>query len=369
MYRRLAYLCEFHPVDSTVVAPVPWFPFRSRRFGRYGTFANVPQRETLGGFDIHHPRYPVVPRLSWHAAPWLLYRAVRKLARSLHRDAPFDVVDAHFFYPDGIAAIMLAHDLGLPVCVTARGSDINLYPDYPVSRQWIKWGIRKANAIVTVSSDLKSRVLDLGGPDSRTTVLRNGVDSQFFRPLAVSELRSRLAGKGALILSVGNLVALKGHELVVEALRYLPGCSLAIIGEGPGKSELERAAAAHGVADRVTFIGNVTPEVLREYYSSADALVLASSREGWANVLLESMACGTPVIATPVGSARELISAPEAGIILAERSAAAIAEGFRELQARNPDRERTRAFASRFGWEETVRGQYAIIERLKAEVA
>lgn len=103
---------------------------------------------------------------------------------------------------------------------------------------------------------------------------------------------------------------------------------------------------------------------LRQYYGAADALVLASSREGWANVLLESMACGTPVVASNVGGTAEVVAAPEAGLLLAERTPEAVADAVRRLFSRYPDRGATRRYAEGFSWAETTAGQLRLFSRI-----
>jgi glycosyltransferase involved in cell wall biosynthesis len=163
---------------------------------------------------------------------------------------------------------------------------------------------------------------------------------------------------------VGSLIERKGHDLVIRALEHLPKVTLLIAGQGPEKAALARLAAAVGVASRVRFLGSIPHERLREIYSAADALVLASSREGWPNVLLESMACGTPVIASNVWGAPEIIKAPEAGVLLQDRTASAIVSAARALLAALPPREATRAYAQRFSWQETTEGQLDLFSEI-----
>jgi glycosyltransferase involved in cell wall biosynthesis len=151
---------------------------------------------------------------------------------------------------------------------------------------------------------------------------------------------------------------------VIRALASLPEMDLVVIGDGPDRDALGALAREVGVGDRVRFVGALPQEELRGYYGAADALVLASSREGWANVLLESMACGTPVVASRAGGSPEVVAAPEAGVLLAERTPQAVVDGVRRLFARRPDSAATRSYAEKFGWEETTRGQLQLFERV-----
>ena len=299
---RLRHLLASHEATSTVLAPVPWFPSRSDRFGDWALNARAPATETRHGIEIRHPRYPVLPKVGMSAAPWLLYRAmVPRVARLLAEGQRFDAIDAHYVYPDGVAATWLGRRFGLPVVMTARGTDVNLIPRYRVPRRLIQGAIRDASAIIAVSAALKQVLVDLGAPSDKVTVLRNGVETDLFRPPADrGAVRTALGLKGPTLISVGGLIERKGHHRTIEAMRQLPGFELMITGEGPERERLAGLIERHGLNDRVRLLGPRPHRDLPELYGAADASVLASSREGWANVLLESMACGTPVVAANI---------------------------------------------------------------------
>jgi len=156
----------------------------------------------------------------------------------------------------------------------------------------------------------------------------------------------------------------KGHDLIIEALRALPEHTLLIAGDGPERAALEQAAAHHGVTSRVRFLGLVPHDDLPALYGAADALVLASDREGWPNVLLESMACGTPVVATNVWGNPEVVREPAAGQLIPARTSAAIAEGVKKLFAAMPARTETRAYAEGFDWGPTTDGQLRLFDSI-----
>ncbi|MEQ8662760.1 MAG: glycosyltransferase [Gammaproteobacteria bacterium] len=367
--RRLRHLMADFPVTARVVAPVPWFPCEGARFGQYGVFAGVPGEEMQDGLAVWHPRYLVVPKLSWHVAPLLMYAATRGLVRRLHAAQAIDVIDAHFFFPDGVAAVMVGRELGLPVSISARGSDIAQMSELAVSRRWIQWAAARADVLIAVAAALRERLGELGVAPERVEVLRNGVDLERFRPLDRVALREELGLDGPVLLSVGNLIELKGHHLVIEALAGMPGHTLLVIGEGPERARLEQRAQALGVAGRVRFVGLVPQAELPRWYAAADALVLASSREGWANVLLEAMACGTPVVATRVWGTPEVVAAAAAGVLIDERSAAGVRDGVRRLLGSPPAREATRRYAEGFSWAATSRGQFELFSALRARRA
>ena len=354
---RLRQLLASGQIEAKVLAPVPWFPFRHSGFGQYALHARVPRVERRNGIAVVHPRYPVVPRFGMSMAPLLLSRAVASTVTRILRHYPFDLIDAHYFYPDGVAAVMLGKRLHTPVVVTARGTDINLIAQYRLPRAMMRWAARNAAGLITVSSALKDSLVRLGVPAERIQVLRNGVDLELFRPVEREAVRRKLGMTRKTLLSVGNLLAFKGHGLAISALPFLPQCELVIAGEGRDRKLFEALARDAGVAGRVRFVGSLPQAELRDYYGAADAVVLASSREGWPNVLLEAMACGTPVVATGVGGVREIVTAPEAGLVIEERSTAAVVRAVRRLLDDPPHRRATRRYAEQFSWAATTRGQ------------
>jgi teichuronic acid biosynthesis glycosyltransferase TuaC len=365
---RLRHLLASHEATSTVLAPVPWFPSRSARFGDWALNAGAPAVETRHGITILHPRYPVLPKVGMSVAPWLLYRAMLpRVARLLAEGHRFDAIDAHYVYPDGVAAVWLGRRFGLPVVMTARGTDVNLIPRYPILRRLIQNAIRDASALIAVSAALKEALVALGAPPEKVTVLRNGVETDLFRPPANrTSARAALGLKGPTLISVGGLIERKGHHRTIEAMRQLPGFDLIIAGEGPERARLSGLIAAHGLAYRVRLLGPRPHRDLPALYGAADASVLASSREGWANVLLESMACGTPVVASDIWGNPEVVRAPAAGVIYQPNTPEGIAEGVRRLFANMPDRTATRAYAEPFSWDETTQGQLALFRRVIA---
>ena len=362
---RLRYLVASGQVQSRVVAPVPWFPFKGERFGNYGKMARVPAAEVRGGIKIAHPRYIALPKVGMNVAPQLMARAVRPaIGQLIDSGYDFDAIDAHYFYPDGVAAVMLGKYFNKPVVITARGSDINLLPQFPVPRKMILWAAQNAHAVITVCSYLKDELARLGADPRRITPLRNGVDLQRFSPLDREAARATLGLDGYTLLSVGRLNEHKGHHIIVQALTRLPGVTLLVAGDGPDHDKLAALARALGVADRVRLLGPVPQTELRTYYGAADLMVLASSREGWANVLLESMACGTPVVATSICGTPEVVTAPEAGRLMAERTPESLVHAIELLRAEAPDRSATRRYAERFSWDQTTQGQIDLFRNI-----
>ena len=368
---RLRELLKQGGVDARVVAPVPWFPSRNERFGEYARIARTAARESRNGIDVLHPRFVQIPKVGMTLAPLLLALGARRALQRLRDEGfDFDVIDAHYFYPDGVAAALLSRWFGRPFCVTARGSDINLIGRFAVPRRLMQWAARQAAACIGVSAALVQAMRQIGLQPPRLLMLRNGVDLQRFKPLPKAQARQQLGLSGApLLLSVGNLVPLKGHDLCIDALALLrktaPEARLVIIGAGPEAERLREHARRQGLAEAVHFAGTVPNTELSPWYSAADALLLASSREGWPNVLLEAMACGTPVVATRVGGVPEIVCADSAGQLVNERSAAGIAVAVQALLAAPPEAEATRRHAEAFGWDETSRSQASLFASMR----
>lgn len=361
--QRLLQVVASGRVEARVVAPVPWFPFRAERFGSYSAFARVAKADSRNGIDILYPRYLQIPKVGMSAAPLLMAGSVYRTLCRLRQEFGAFVIDAHFLYPDGVAASLLGRWLDLPVVLTARGSDVTLFGGYAAPRAWIRWAAASAARVVTVSESLRAGLIDLGVAADHVVTLRNGVSLQRFQPRDRQVAREHIGVDGPLLLSVGNLIKLKGHDLVIRATADLPGAQLVIVGTGPAEKKLRHLVAELGIAARVTFTGNVAHEELVHYYNAADALVLASEREGMPNVVLESLACATPVIATKVGGIPEVVTVPAAGILLDARTPDAIAAAFETLRASPPARSDTRAVAETLGWEPTVNGVLEVLEQ------
>jgi len=362
---RLRHLLATGGASSTVVAPVPFFPSRSAHFGEWARHAQAARQEVRDGLSIDHPRYLLLPRVGMMVAPPALFAAgLAAIRRRMAAGLTFDLIDAHYAYPDGVAAAALGRVLGKPVVITARGSDVTQYPDHAGPRRMLRWAMGQADGLIAVSGGLKQAMVGLGVPAEKITVLRNGVDLAQFRPIDGGGLRAEWGALGPVLLSVGHLIGRKRHHLAIEALPNLPSWTLVIVGEGPERPQLEALATSLGVGSRVKFAGVRPHSELAAFYSAADVMILASSREGWANVLLEAMACGTPVVASNIPGNPEVVQSDVAGRVVAENSAGCFAATITELYARRPSRDQTRQYAEAFGWEATSTGQLDLFRRI-----
>lgn len=362
---RLRFLAATDKVSIEVIAPVPWFPSERAAFGRYAQYAKIPKLELRNGIRVHHPRFPVVPKLGMSVAPLLMYLSVRPfLLRLLREGYDFDLIDAHYFYPDGVAAVLLGQACGKPATITARGTDINLIPQFSIPRRQIIWAAKHAAGLVAVCQALKDKLVSLGVQEETIRVLRNGVDLNLFQPVDRRQARAELGLTTRTLVSIGHLVPRKGHDLVIRATHAMPNTDLLLVGEGPEYNNLLDLTRSLQMRERVRFLGRVPQHQLPTIYSAADALVLASSREGWANVLLEAMACGTPVVASNVWGTGEVVTCRAAGVLMEERSLDGIVDSVTRLFSNLPQREETRTYAERFSWDEPTMGQLAMFQEI-----
>jgi len=351
-----------------VVAPVPevaWFV----RGGVFRRWAQVPREETFDGVRVLHPRYRHWPGLSLRRQAAAMASGARAVVERLAADGPI-VLDAHYLWPDGVAAAELAANLRVPFVLTARGSDLNVIANDPFVAQRIAAVAPRAVACCAVSSALGDRFAAVAKlPRERISDVRNGVDLERFRPGDRAEARRRLGLPvgGRLLLGVGRLVPGKGFDVAAKALAALPAdVSLVLVGDGP-----ERAAIAAVAGERTRFLGALPPDLVACAYRAADLFVLPSEREGWPNVVTEALASGLRVVATRVGGIPEILGAassgsepdPLLGALVAPRDGDAFARAVAATLERPSESGAVRSFAERYGWDEPVRFLAATFRR------
>jgi teichuronic acid biosynthesis glycosyltransferase TuaC len=321
VFQRVSHFAKRPGNLVQVVAPVPFFPtwIRSKRWGIYG---QTPNEETFGDLQVKHPRYPLLPGFLMPLHGLFMFLGSISVVRRMHRRQQFDFIDAHYVYPDGFAAVLLGMALNVPVVISARGTDINVFPSFPAIRPMIRWALHHAAGIVAVSASLKNSMVGLGIAAARISVIPNGVDVYRFRPKEQGEARRELGltpGR-KIAVSVGSFTEGKNHKLLTSAFAEIakidPEAQLHILGEGPLRGELEQLIHTLSLEKNVFLTGARPNEELRIWFSAADVSCLVSSREGWPNVLMESLACGTPVVATRVGGIPEIVVSPELGVLV-----------------------------------------------------
>ncbi|MDP2028639.1 MAG: glycosyltransferase [Thiobacillus sp.] len=346
-----------------VVSPQPWFPGQAliRRW-RPGYRPHAPALEIQQGIRVYHPRFLSLPGVlrgldGWSMACcsfWLLRRLKQQGAR---------LIDAHFAYPDGEAATRLGHWLGLPVTITLRGTEVP-HSRNPALRPRLARTLRRATRVFAVSDSLRRLALELGTPAERTEVVGNGVDLARFYPLDRAQARDRfgLPADAQVLISVGGLVERKGMHRVIDCLPALlerhPQLHYLIVGnggpEGDMRAELDAQVTRLGLAGRVHFLGALPSDELKWPLSASDVFVLATRNEGWANVFLEAMACGLPVVSTDVGGNAEVVCRGELGSIVPFGDSAALTAALDAALGKSWDRAAILAYAEANQWDKRV---------------
>ena len=348
----------------TVVAPVPWFPLQSLiRLWRPHFRPAAPRREVQDGIEVWHPRFFSIPGLFKPLDGFFMALGSLPTLLRLQKHFHFNLIDAHFAYPDGYAATLLGRWLNTPVTITLRGTELRHANDPALCRRLVT-ALTRAAQVFSVSDSLKRHAVSLGIPADKILVVGNGVDTGKFFPMDKHEARSKLhiPLDAPVLISVGGLVERKGFHRVIDCLPALrqrfPGIHYLIVGgpspEGDMRAELEAQVAGLGLAGQVKFLGAMPSEELRLPLSAADVFVLSTHNEGWANVFLEAMACGLPVITTDVGGNREVVCRDDLGAIIPFGAQAALTMAMENALARDWDRLAIIRYAEENGWARRV---------------
>ncbi len=357
-----------------VVAPRPWFPLQGLiRLLRPGFRPPAPRLEQQQGVEVYQPRFLSIPGIAKSLDGILLALSLYWPMKRLQARFGFDVIDAHFGYPDGYAAVLLGRWLKCPVTITLRGTEVRHARDNALRPRLVK-ALTGATGIFTVSDSLRRLALEMGVPAARVQVVANGVDASRFYPADRAAMRAsyNLPAEARVLITVGGLVERKGFHRVIELLPALlqrfPDLHYLIVGgacaEGDWGPRLRQQVAALGLQERVHFLGTVAPEALREPLSAADVFVLSTRNEGWANVLLEAMACGLPVVTTDVGGNAEVVASPDLGTVVPFDDAAALQSALGETLERQWDRDAIIAYARDNGWDKRIAELTAEFTRL-----
>jgi len=369
--RHLQRYCEI-----TVLVPHPWVPpVVGRLSEKWRQYAQLPDKETVAGIKVLHPRRLVIPKVnSW---AWMTVSVTLSywhfLSRS-HRftDSPFHRfthIEGHFVLPDGFAAAFLGRQFGKPSIIHVRGTDIHTIPQQSAVLKFLTvWALRHADAIRAVSSDLAERAIKLMDAETRRSgetekakkvwVIPNGVDLNKFRVMARQEARQQLGldEDKRYLLYVGRLVAVKGLDLLLDAFAQLTqkwrDVELLLIGDGAEREALKHQATALGIRDKVHFVGAQPHERVVLWMNAGDVFCLPSHKEGLPTVLLEALACGTPIVATSVGGIPEIVAEGQVGRLVRSRDPKEMAACIEEVMETRWDRQRLRDYvAERFSFD------------------
>lgn len=346
-----------------VVAPVPWFPMQGLiRLWRPHYRPIAPRHEIQDGFDVYHPKFFSMPGLLRTLDGLFMAFSCFQLMRQLKKSFNYHVIDAHFACPDGYAASLLGKWLKVPVTITLRGTEVPLSKT-PRRRQILK-ALERATRVFSVADSLRKHVISLGADSSKIKVVGNGVDIQRFYQVPRSEARKKLglSERAKILITVGSLVERKGFHRVIELLPELrkdfPNIQYLIVGgvsaEGDWTDRLKKMVSELGVSDHVKFLGVVAPDELKIPLSAADVFVLPTRNEGWANVILEAMACGLPVVATNVGGNGEVITKPDYGVLVPFEDSSALYDAIQNSLHKEWDRNEIIEYANKNSWDDRV---------------
>ncbi|HZT41918.1 MAG TPA: glycosyltransferase family 4 protein [Chthonomonadaceae bacterium] len=361
-FQALARYCE-----ARVVAPVRWWS----RLRRPRELFTVPLEDATGLPAAYPTYWPVPGRPQSHVSA--MRSGLRPYLRRLRREFPFDIILAAFAYPDGAAAACLAQDFGCPVVILVFGSDLNDLADRPALREEVRSKLQQAQRIIAVSAALRERTIELGIDPEKVVVQRNGVDGERFRLQDRQEVRARLGlpADRRLICTVGNVMHVKGQDVLIEAMGLLRGnedpcADLALVGGGyMGAVEVVEKLQARvhelGLSERVRFLGRRPHEEVADWIGASDVYCLPSRNEGCPNVVLEALACGRPVVASNVGGVPELLNAGN-GILVPAEDPAALADGLRQALNRSWDPEALRNSVECLSWDQVGQGYFHVLQ-------
>ncbi|KPF64902.1 glycosyltransferase [Porphyrobacter sp. AAP60] len=352
----------------TLINPIGLPPLA---LGRYRPLAELAPLAEEGGVTVHRPNFTLIPRIGARRNATAIARAVLPLVRRIHAETPIDILDAQFFFPDGPAAAEIAGATGLPLSIKARGSDISFWGEQGFARNQMLSAAHTATGLLAVSHDLAAQMAAMGMDADKITVHYTGLDRDRFRPFDHPQLRSQLSRELGFVLPdnapvlacVGALIERKGQGIAIAALSAIPDARLVLIGKGEDAARLRALAISEGVADRVHFAGSVDHDLMPLLLSAADVMVLPTVAEGLANAWVEALACGTPVVTSNVGGARELITCDTAGRLV-ERSTEAVVAGIKAVLANPAPRTEVAALTEAFSWEANAAALAAHYESL-----
>jgi teichuronic acid biosynthesis glycosyltransferase TuaC len=364
--RQALALAALEGVAVEVVAPVALPRWPLSLHPHYRDAALLPRIEERNGLTVHRPRFPIVPRLMRSGVARRMERALLPVLREIRTHFPFDVINAEYFWPDGVAAAALAKALGVPVSIKARGSDIDLWGTHPTVRGPILDAAVQAEGLLAVSEALKTRTAALGISAEKIKVHHTGLDAERFRPIDRAAAKAPLGISGPLAVTAASLVPLKSHDLALAAVERIPELHWIVVGDGPRRRALESAVRDKDLGARVHLLGARPHEALPGLLGAADVLLHTAEREGLANVWVEALACGTPLVVTETGAAHEVVDRPEAGRVV-PRDPAAIAAAVREILADPPPQEDVRKAAERFSWERNAAELFAHLTEISAK--
>jgi teichuronic acid biosynthesis glycosyltransferase TuaC len=363
--RRLTALSKI--VNLTIASPRPYFPFITMS-KKYESRKNEPYEENITDkTKVYFPRFLSFPMILKPLDGFFLFLTVFIFILKIRaKGIKFDIFDAHIAYPDGFAAVMLGKIFKVPVTITLRGHDVNYLPRYPIRKKQVIYALKKANKVFSVANALRLQAGELGIDINKITVASNGVEASIFAPMDQKQVRKELGleENKTILLSIGYLVPRKGFDLLIDALRIIinkysiTNTKLVIVGGRGGeeyiKDKLISQIKRLDLDNDVLFVDAKKNEDLVKWYNCSDVFCLASSLEGWPNVILESLACSIPVVATNIWGIPEIIGNDTELGVLVDRNVSCIADGIHTALKKSWNKKYIRDFALTKTWDDTA---------------
>lgn len=355
--KRLLHHCS-EECELKVVSPVPYFP-PIKGFERYGRFRKVVNHSSEDGVEVFHPRFFVGPGMSLYSSEALsYYMGIRSTADKLHKKSNFDLIHANFIYPDGVAAAMLASRYKIPLIVTEHAFwRPNWIDKFRLVRWQALWAAKNCRFLVAVSNCLKDTIVHFTGEPEKVRVIPVGVDGSIF---TMNESADKVNKNQ--ILFIGFINFNKGIDILLKAFSRVlvgkPDAKLIMVGGSfytntmKQESQLRQMARELGLEGRVEFAGIKSPDEVARYMRESSLLVLPSLRETFGAVLVEALACGTPVVATRCGGPEDIID-DSVGFLVPKEDEIALASAIERVldQRHNYDPVALRNYAlERFDW-------------------
>ena len=344
--------------EIKVIAPVPWFPFA--RYLKKNYRPIVDYKEIQDSIEVYHPKFFSIPYFFKFFDGLFFFLSCIITVINLKKNFKYDIIDSHFVYPDGFGAVLIGKLFHKPVTITLRGT-IKKLLRYPLIKFQIRYALKNALKIFSVCNDLKNVALSLGVSDGKVAVIPNGIDIGKFKPVDKLEARKELGLPAdiKIMISVGGLVKRKGfHEVIAllpEIKKIHPDIKYLIVGgatvEGNYGPELRKTVRRLHLENDVLFAGHQRHDKIYKWLSASDVFCLATSNEGWANVFLEAMACGLPVVATNVGGNREVVSSEDYGLLFDINNKKEMASAILKALVKNWDRDKIINYARSNTWD------------------
>lgn len=358
--------------EVVVVAPIAWFPFNYWIRGVNG--AVIPFEENQEGLKVYHPRFLCIPALGKCFDGLLYFLSIVFFICRLRKKFAFDVIDAHFSFPDGVGAGLLSKMFRTPLFVTMRGTHDIRHAGYPLRKAQIQSALKGADGVICVSESLKKFAQDLGVAGERLRVIPNGIDENEFFPGDRLEARQKLGlpADATILLAVGAFIEGKGHlrliEILPELLEKFPRLLLVALGDQSVDpyyfNSVKELIRRKNIEQKVLLVAVQDHSKIRLWMNAANLFCLATRSEGRCNAILEALACGLPVVTTDVGGNCELIEDGSDGVLVsfwdAKAFSAALCRGLTEVWNCQAISQRAR----RVTWEQTTREIIAEFERV-----